>query len=300
MSDVRRSAGSRSRCCARWRSLLYMTLYTGAGRGADRPRPCALGGARGLLLAPALWVAAEFARGHVLGGFPWIPLGSSMASRCCRSRSWPAWSASTALSFYPGGARRARGAGHHRHTRASALRAAAAAGVALLAAVSVWGGLRVADARAHARRHAADRRTRAGQHPPGREVGSAAWPARSGGATTALTRQRRGRRRAGGAVAGVGDAVSLQRRRRCRPRPCARWCARPACRCSSAPTRSSAARPTATTTRRSCSTRPAPWPPSTARCSWCRSASSCRCRRLLFFVAPLVEARVGLLAGRAR
>lgn len=37
-------------------------------------------GTRGLLLAPALWVATEFARGHVLGGFPWIPLGSSVAT----------------------------------------------------------------------------------------------------------------------------------------------------------------------------------------------------------------------------
>ena len=34
-----------------------------------------------------------------------------------------------------------------------------------------------------------------------------------------------------------------------------------------------------------------------ARCTWCRSASTCRCSRLLFFAAPLVEAVSNLLAG---
>ena len=37
---------------------------------------------------------------------------------------------------------------------------------------------------------------------------------------------------------------------------------------------------------------------STARCTWCRSASTCRLKKLLFFAAPLVEAVVRLLAGR--
>ena len=34
-------------------------------------------GARALLAAPALWVAAEFARAHVFTGFPWVLLGYS-------------------------------------------------------------------------------------------------------------------------------------------------------------------------------------------------------------------------------
>jgi len=36
-------------------------------------------GARGLLLGPAAWVATEWLRRYVLGGFPWVLLGSSQA-----------------------------------------------------------------------------------------------------------------------------------------------------------------------------------------------------------------------------
>lgn len=35
-------------------------------------------GARGLWLAPAAWVATEFFRGYLFGGFPWVPLGNSL------------------------------------------------------------------------------------------------------------------------------------------------------------------------------------------------------------------------------
>lgn len=34
-------------------------------------------GVNGLLIAPAAWVATEFARGYLFGGFPWVPLGNS-------------------------------------------------------------------------------------------------------------------------------------------------------------------------------------------------------------------------------
>ena len=37
-------------------------------------------GATGLLLAPAAWVATEYARAHVFGGFPWIPLGNAVVT----------------------------------------------------------------------------------------------------------------------------------------------------------------------------------------------------------------------------
>ena len=37
-------------------------------------------GARALLLAPVVWVATEWARRYVLGGFPWVLLGASQAS----------------------------------------------------------------------------------------------------------------------------------------------------------------------------------------------------------------------------
>src|SRR5262245_54959600 len=37
-------------------------------------------GTNGLLVAPAAWVSAEYARAHLLGGFPWIPLGNAVVS----------------------------------------------------------------------------------------------------------------------------------------------------------------------------------------------------------------------------
>jgi apolipoprotein N-acyltransferase len=58
---------------------LYMALYIAV--------TCAIAGVfirqyawRGLLLFPAAWVAAEYLRGIVLGGFPWIPLGNTMVT----------------------------------------------------------------------------------------------------------------------------------------------------------------------------------------------------------------------------
>jgi apolipoprotein N-acyltransferase len=37
-------------------------------------------GAAGLLFAPAAWVATEFFRGYLFGGFPWVPLGNSQVT----------------------------------------------------------------------------------------------------------------------------------------------------------------------------------------------------------------------------
>lgn len=58
--------------------VLYMALYTAAAAGAIGVFVGRLGPG-GLVLAPAAWVAAEYARGHAFGGFPWIPLGSAVA-----------------------------------------------------------------------------------------------------------------------------------------------------------------------------------------------------------------------------
>jgi apolipoprotein N-acyltransferase len=38
------------------------------------------GGAGGLFFAPAAWVATEFFRGYLFGGFPWVPLGNSQVT----------------------------------------------------------------------------------------------------------------------------------------------------------------------------------------------------------------------------
>ena len=37
-------------------------------------------GARGLLVMPAAWVATEFSRGYLFGGFPWVPLGNTQVT----------------------------------------------------------------------------------------------------------------------------------------------------------------------------------------------------------------------------
>ncbi|MGE0122559.1 MAG: apolipoprotein N-acyltransferase [Vicinamibacterales bacterium] len=119
----------------------YMTLYLVAAT-AVLGRAVAVAGVRGLWLAPWLWVAGEFARGHILGGFPWVPLGSSMAPVLpvvqlasligVYGLSWYLVAHSTLIAVVIIG------------TPAQRVRAGIAA-VALLAAVSIWGGLRLAD-----------------------------------------------------------------------------------------------------------------------------------------------------------
>jgi apolipoprotein N-acyltransferase len=57
---------------------LYLSLYvaaTAALTGAAVRRH----GLAGLWLGPIFWVATEWARGWIGGGFPWVPLGSSQA-----------------------------------------------------------------------------------------------------------------------------------------------------------------------------------------------------------------------------
>ena len=75
----------------------YCGLYVGAHRGrrgvappAARRRAAALG------LVPALWVAGEWLRGHLMGGFPWGLLGYSQHARPARDPDRRAGAASTA------------------------------------------------------------------------------------------------------------------------------------------------------------------------------------------------------------
>jgi apolipoprotein N-acyltransferase len=59
--------------------VLYMSLYLGLAAAAAAVMMRQFG-VTGLLLAPATWVAAEYARAHIFGGFPWIPLGNAVVS----------------------------------------------------------------------------------------------------------------------------------------------------------------------------------------------------------------------------
>ena len=122
---------------------LYMSMYTALACGLIGAAVQRLG-TRGLALAPFAWVAGEFARGHVLGGFPWIPLGSAVVTLV------PVAQLASVLGVY--------GVSGFLVTLAALVAVAlttdgrlrilsAAAAVALLTGVSVWGAARVADGR---------------------------------------------------------------------------------------------------------------------------------------------------------
>lgn len=95
----------------------------------------------GLSLTPAAWVATEYARGLVFGGFPWIPLGNTMVTLL------PIVQLASLVGVYglsllvaainAGFAVTALATGR---TRMMAL----AGTIALIAAVSLWGGQRMA------------------------------------------------------------------------------------------------------------------------------------------------------------
>jgi apolipoprotein N-acyltransferase len=59
--------------------VLYMALFVGAASAATAVMVRRYG-VTGLALAPAAWVATEYARAHFFGGFPWIPLGNAVVT----------------------------------------------------------------------------------------------------------------------------------------------------------------------------------------------------------------------------
>lgn len=121
---------------------LYMSAYTAVASGLIAAALQRLG-ARGLLLTAPIWVAGEFARGHVLGGFPWIPLGSAVVTLLPVAQL-ASLVGVYGVSFFLV----AQGALVARAITGSAgdrLRFGGAA-AGLLVAVSVWGSWRVRDA----------------------------------------------------------------------------------------------------------------------------------------------------------
>lgn len=122
---------------------LYMAGYV-ALTGAASAIMIRRFGARGLLLVPFAWVATEYLRGIVLGGFPWIPLGNTMVTLL------PIAQLASALGVFglslfvalvnTGFALTALSSGRSRLF--------AAGGTLLaIAVISVWGGARLADNR---------------------------------------------------------------------------------------------------------------------------------------------------------
>ncbi|MBP7778737.1 MAG: apolipoprotein N-acyltransferase [Acidobacteria bacterium] len=122
---------------------LYMSAYTALACGLTGA-VIQRAGAAGLVVAPVAWVAAEFARGHVLGGFPWIPLGSAVVTLV------PVAQLASLVGVYGVsfflvtlGTLVALAMMSARPTRT----AAAISAVVLLLAASAWGSARVTDAR---------------------------------------------------------------------------------------------------------------------------------------------------------
>lgn len=58
---------------------LYLALFP-AVMAVVTSRLITRAGAGALFFAPAAWVATEFFRGHLFGGFPWVPLGNSQVT----------------------------------------------------------------------------------------------------------------------------------------------------------------------------------------------------------------------------
>jgi apolipoprotein N-acyltransferase len=120
----------------------YMSIYLAAATAIVGPSVRAFG-MRGLAVAPMAWMAGEFARGYVLGGFPWIPLGSatigllplaqlaSLVGVYGVSGFIVAYDALLLAAFTTAGRTRTR---------------TAAAAVAMIAVASVWGSWRMANA----------------------------------------------------------------------------------------------------------------------------------------------------------
>jgi apolipoprotein N-acyltransferase len=121
--------------------VFYMSLYVAAASAATAVMVQRFG-ATGLLLAPAAWVATEYGRAHIFGGFPWIPLGNAVVTLLPIAQiasfvgvyglSWllALLNASFAIAAVTTGKRRL---------------AAVALAVALVAVPSLWGAARMND-----------------------------------------------------------------------------------------------------------------------------------------------------------
>lgn len=101
-------------------------------------------GPRAMLLVPAVWVATEYLRGYLFGGFPWVPLGNSQVTVL------PVAQLASVLGVYGLSALVAFVNGSLAYMLLARGRARVVAGVAAaltLAAVGGWGAWRVADGR---------------------------------------------------------------------------------------------------------------------------------------------------------
>lgn len=102
-------------------------------------------GAAGLAVAPAAWVATEFLRGYLFGGFPWVPLGNSQVEALPIAQLASVFGVYgiSALVMFVNSAIACAMLTNQRRTRLTWIAAAAV----LLAVVAGWGTWRMADGR---------------------------------------------------------------------------------------------------------------------------------------------------------
>lgn len=140
--------------------VVYMSLYLALASAASAVMIRRLG-ASGLLLAPATWVAAEYARAHVLGGFPWIPLGNAVVTLLPIAQAASlagvyglSWLLALVNALFALAAIRAlddpvrkgtRGVPPARAGARAAAAAPALAALGLVAGAALWGTMRLAD-----------------------------------------------------------------------------------------------------------------------------------------------------------
>ena len=131
----------------RWRCsspACWFSTWPPTSRWRRRPRPSSSVGSgwSAWRLSPAAWVATEYTRGFLFGGFPWIPLGNTMVTLL------PIVQLASLVGVYGLSAFVAlinagfavTAAGHRPHAR----RRRWPATLMLIAAASVWGGQRMA------------------------------------------------------------------------------------------------------------------------------------------------------------
>jgi apolipoprotein N-acyltransferase len=121
--------------------VAYLALFP-AVVAVTVARVCARAGPSGVLIAPPAWVAAELARRFVLGGFPWVLLGSSQAgvTSVVQTASLAGVYGLSALIAFVSAALALAVAGRGRARCAAPLAAAV-----VVSALSAWGAWRVSD-----------------------------------------------------------------------------------------------------------------------------------------------------------
>ncbi len=119
---------------------LYMAVYV-AITGAIGAILIRSFGVRGLYLVPVVWVATEFLRGIVLGGFPWIPLGNTMVTLLPIAQLASALGV-FGLSMFVGLVN--AGFAAAALTRGRSRLMAAGVTLAAITAIAIWGGTRLA------------------------------------------------------------------------------------------------------------------------------------------------------------